>query len=164
MQRLSARTADAEGGFGIELGHMVLLVQGKERMIADVGFGESFIEPLRLDERGEQVQERGKYRIVDDLEHLTYPQQEKTEWKVQYIFTLKPYSLADFQEACNWTQTSPLSIFTQRRVCSLATLDGRITLSNTKMIITSNGSRQERQLESEAEYHEVLWDRFGIVL
>lgn len=164
VQRLSARVANAEGRLGMEFGHMTLLVQYEERLLADVGFGESFIEPLRLDERGEQVQKPGRYRIVDDHEHLTYLRREKTGWIAQYIFTLTPYSLADFQGACYWTQTSPLSSFTQRRICSLATPDGRITLSDTRWIITSNGCRQEREVESEAEYHDILRDRFGIVL
>ena len=164
VQRLSARVANAEGGFGKEFDHMTLLVQQEERMLADVGFGDSFIEPLHLDKRGEQVQEPGRYRIVDDQEHLTYQQREKTEWKAQYIFRLKPYTLSDFQDACDWTQTSPLSSFTQRRVCSLATPDGRISLSDMRLIITSNGSRQEREVESEAEYDDILRERFGIVL
>jgi N-hydroxyarylamine O-acetyltransferase len=164
VQRLSARVATAEGGFGMEFDHMTLLVQHEEHWLADVGFGESFIEPLRLDERGEQIQEPGRYRIVDDREHLTYLRREKTGWMAQYIFTLKPYTLADFRDACYWTQTSPLSSFTQRRICSLATPIGRITLSDMKLIITTNGSRQEREVESEAQYYDILQERFGIVL
>jgi N-hydroxyarylamine O-acetyltransferase len=169
IQRLSAQVANAEGEFGMELGHMTLLVQHEERWLADVGFGDSFIEPLRLDERGEQVQEQGRYRIaddriVDDHEHLTYLWQEEKGWKAQYIFKLKPYTLADFQDACDWTQTSPLSSFTQRRICSLAIPNGRITLSDMRWIVTTNGNRQERELESEAEYHAILRERFGIVV
>ncbi len=164
VQRLSARVANAEGGFGMEFDHMTLLVQDDEPLLADVGFGDSFIEPLRLDERGEQIQEPNRYRIVDDHEHFIYLRQKKTGWTAQYIFTLKPCTLADFHGACYWTQTSPLSSFTQRRICSLATPDGRITLSDMRLIITSNGSRQEREVEGEVEYHDILRERFGIVL
>ena len=164
VQRLSARVANAEGEFGMEFDHMTLLVQFEERFLADVGFGESFIEPLRLDERGEQVQQRGRYRISQDHEHLTYLWQEKPGWRAQYMFTLQPYSLVDFQDACDWTRTSPLSSFTQRRICSLATPDGRITLSDMRWIVTTNGNRQEREVESEAEYDDILREHFGIVL
>jgi N-hydroxyarylamine O-acetyltransferase len=164
VQRLSARVANAEGGVGKEFDHMTLLVQDKERWVADVGFGDSFIEPLHLDERREQVQGAGRYRIVEDQEHLNYLRREETGWILQYTFRLTPYTLADFGDACFWTQTSPLSSFTQRRICSLATPNGRITLSDSRLIISTNGSRQERQVASEAEYHDILRERFQIVL
>ncbi len=35
VQRLSARVADDEGGFGMEFGHMALVVQHQERLLAD---------------------------------------------------------------------------------------------------------------------------------
>lgn len=164
VQLLSARVANDDGGFGMEFDHMTLLVQHEERLLADVGFGDSFIEPLRLDERGEQIQESGRYRIVDEGDHLTYLRREKTGWKAQYIFTQNPYTLADFKNACYWAQSSPLSSFTQRRICSRATPIGRVTLSNMRWIITSNGSKQEREVESEAEYHDILRKHFGVVL
>lgn len=164
MHRLSARVADAEGKFGMDLGHMTLLVQDKARWLADVGFGDSFMEPLRLDERGEQVEESGRYRIDDDHEHLTYLRKEETGWIPQYAFTFKPHTLADFRGACDWTQASPDSAFTQRRICSLATPDGRITLSDSRMFLSSNGSKQERPVASEAEYDDILRERFQIVL
>jgi len=164
VQRLSARVANTEGGFGMEFDHMTLLVQHEECLLADVGFGDSFIEPLRLNERGEQIQKLGRYRIVDEHDHLAYLRREKTGWMMQYIFTLMPYTLADFRDACYWAQTSPLSSFTQRRICSLATPFGRITLSDMKLIITSNGRRQEHEVESESQYYDILQERFRIVL
>lgn len=159
---LSARVANAEGGFGMEFDHMTILVQHEERMLVDVGFGDSFVEPLQLDEHEVQIQGPGKYRIVDENEHLTYLRREKAGWVKQYIFTLQPYTLADFNDACYWAQTSPFSSFTQRRVCSLATPDGRITLSDMRLIITSNGNRQECEVENKVEYHDILREHFGI--
>jgi len=55
----SARVAGENGRFGPEFDHLTLLVQLEERWLADVGFGECFREPLRLDEPGEQVQPGG---------------------------------------------------------------------------------------------------------
>ena len=37
--------------------------ESRERWLADVGFGDLFREPLRLDERGPQVQGDSAYRI-----------------------------------------------------------------------------------------------------
>src|SRR5438552_2368577 len=53
---LSAQVADAQGTFGPDFDHMTLLVNQDERWLADVGFGDSFSEPLLLDSRQEQVQ------------------------------------------------------------------------------------------------------------
>ena len=164
LQRLSARVSDGNGGFGIEFDHMTLLVQLEEPYLADVGFGDSFREPLRFDVREAQVQERGSYLLREEGEHITYLRLEGDEWKPQYIFGLQPYALSDFAQACDYHQTSPESSFTQRRVCSVATLDGRITLSNMKLIVTRNGRKEEHMVESEDEYRDILRESFGIVL
>jgi N-hydroxyarylamine O-acetyltransferase len=164
VERLSARVASDGGGFGPEFDHMTLLVHLEERWLADVGFGDSFRQPLRLDERGEQLQAASKYCIADDGDHLTYLRWGDGSWYPQYVFRLQPYTLDDFIEACHVAQTSPESSFTQRRVCSRATPEGRVTLSDMNLIITTNGTRQERILVSEDEMHAVLRVYFGIEL
>ncbi len=55
---LSAGVANAEGGFGPDFDHMTLMVTLDERWLADVGFGDSFNEPLLIDERDEQSARR----------------------------------------------------------------------------------------------------------
>jgi N-hydroxyarylamine O-acetyltransferase len=65
---------------------------------------------------------------------------------------------------CRYHQTSPLSHFTRGRICSKATPDGRVTLSEMRLIITRNGERQERALANEEEYEAILRERFGITL
>jgi N-hydroxyarylamine O-acetyltransferase len=166
VEMLSAEVANAEGGFGLNFDHMTLMVSLDNRRVADVGFGDSFIEPLLLDERGEQKQGRRAYKIVPDNDYLILMQREnEDEWKVQYRFTLKPYEYADYSEMCCYHQTSPQSHFTQRRICSRATEEGRITLSEMRFITTSkNGGRQERILTNQTEYDAVLRDHFGIVM
>ncbi len=164
VHRLSARVANSNGGFGIEFDHMALLVQLEERWLVDVGFGDAFRDPLRLDQRGEQAQREGVYRVADADDHLTYVRFNDGVWMPQYIFTLQSYTLADFADGCHYHQTSPQSSFTQRRVCSRATPDGRVTLSDEKLVITSNGARQERTLNDPEEYRVVLSTHFGVVL
>ena len=65
---------------------------------------------------------------------------------------------------CHYHQTSPRSHFTQRRLCSLATPDGRVTLSGMRLITTQSGERQERELADEREYDQALRQLFGIEL
>jgi N-hydroxyarylamine O-acetyltransferase len=166
VQMLSAGVARAEGGFGPDFDHMALMVSLEQRWLADVGFGDSFLEPLRLDERGEQEQGGRAYRIVPDGAHLILARREGGgEWEAQYRFTLRPYTYSDFAEMCRYHQTSPQSHFTRGRVCSRATGAGRVTLSEMRLITTSEGGeRQERTLLSQEEYEATLREHFGIVM
>lgn len=163
---LSAGVANAEGGFGADFDHMTLMVTLDERWLVDVGFGDSFLEPLLLDERSEQVQGSRAYRIVPDGTHLIMMQRDDSgEWKAQYRFTLQPHEYADYAEMCRYHQTSPQSHFTKARICSRATEEGRITLSEMRFISTSkNGGRQERTLTSQEEYASMLREYFGVVM
>lgn len=163
---LSTSVANSEGGFGPDFDHLALLVTLEKRWLVDVGFGDSFREPLLLDEEGEQIQGNRAYRIVSEGNYMILRQRdEDNNWKPMYRFTLQPYHYADFAEMCHYHQTSPQSHFTQRRICSRATENGRLTLSEMRFIITSeNGSREERTLTSQEEYEAVLHDYFGITL
>ncbi|MDQ3805540.1 MAG: arylamine N-acetyltransferase [Acidobacteriota bacterium] len=166
VQMLSAGVARAGGGFGPDFDHMALLVTLEERWLADVGFGDSFLEPLLLDERGEQKQGARAYRIVPDGAHLILMRREGGgEWEAQYRFTLQPYQYSDFAEMCRYHQTSPQSHFTRGRVCSRATREGRVTLSEMRLITTvEGGGRQERTLTDGEEYAAMLREHFGIVM
>lgn len=164
VKMLSAGVANLKGEFGPPFDHMTLLVELEKRWLADVGFGDSFREPLLLDEQGEQAQKWGAYRIARDGEQLTLEQRAGNLWNPQYRFTLQPYNFTDFAEMCRYHQTSPDSHFTQRRTCSLATVDGRITLAGMRLITTAGGERRERELTGEQEYAAILRERFGVEL
>lgn len=166
---LSAEVANAAGEFGPDFDHMALMVQLEQCWLVDVGFGDSFLEPLLLNERGEQCQENRAYRIVPEGNYLVLMRSDEgKDWKVQYRFTLQPHTYADYAEMCRYHQTSPESHFTRSRICSRATEEGRITLSDMRFITTSNSSgrqiRHERTLTSEEKYAEVLREQFGIVM
>jgi N-hydroxyarylamine O-acetyltransferase len=66
---------------------------------------------------------------------------------------------------CRYHQTSPDSHFTRARICSRATPEGRVTLSEMRFITTTEeGGRQERALSSQEEYAAILREHFGIVM
>jgi N-hydroxyarylamine O-acetyltransferase len=162
---LSARVMNAQTGFGPEFDHMALMVTLEERWLVDVGFGDSFREPLLLDERAAQLQGERAYRIDPDGDHLVLMQRDGgSAWAAQYRFSLTPYQYADYAGMCRYHQTSPDSPFTQRRICSRATPEGRVTLSGMRLITTRNGERYERELRDETAYAEALRALFGIVM
>ncbi|HJZ80848.1 MAG TPA: arylamine N-acetyltransferase, partial [Pyrinomonadaceae bacterium] len=155
--------ANDEAKFGRDFDHMTLLIN--QRWVADVGFGDSFIEPLALD-GGEHPQREYRYRITqtvtDRLVLVRAPLDG--EWQPQYRFGLKPYQYADYQEMCLYHQTSPESHFTQQRICSRLTPRGRVSLSAMHLIVTEDGRRSERPVANQQEYSEILRDQFGIVM
>lgn len=164
---LAAGVARPQGGFGPNFDHMTLMVTLADRWLVDVGFGDSFLEPLLLDARNEQVQGTRSFRIVDDNSHLIVMRRnDGGDWEAQYRFTLQPYTFIDYEEMCRFHQTSPESHFTKGRLCSLATEDGRITLSDRRLITTLSAQqpRREQTLTTEEEYAQVLHDQFGIVM
>src|SRR6185369_6090730 len=85
-------------------------------------------------------------------------------WQPQYRFTLQPYDYGDYAEMCRYHQTSPQSHFTQKRVCTLATPEGRVTLTNNRLITTAGSDRHERELADESEIAAILRDHFGVEL
>jgi N-hydroxyarylamine O-acetyltransferase len=166
VSMLAAGVVNSEGETGPEFDHMTLMVTLDQRWLADVGFGDSFMKPLLLDERGEQVQANGIFQIVETDEHLLLRRRSAGEdWKPMYRFTLQPHEYADYDEMCRYHQTSPESHFTKGRICSLATHDGRVTLSDMRLITTSGpGQREERLLDAQEEYDRILREQFGIVM
>jgi N-hydroxyarylamine O-acetyltransferase len=176
---LSAGVARADGSYGPEFDHLTLLVTcpntpgdasttaetvEQVRWLADVGFGDSFREPLRLDDTDEQVQDSSAYRLDRKDEYMILLRHTGQLWEPQYRFTLKSHTHDEFAGMCHYHQSSPQSSFTQKRVCSMASRDGRLTLSDRLLIITERGERTERMLADEQEYQAILGDRFGIDL
>ena len=162
---LSAGVAEADGGFGPDFDHMTLMVVLEDKWLVDVGFGDSFRQPLLIDQRGPQVQGRRSYQIDTEGDYFILRQSEDGgDWQAKYRFTLRPHQIADYEEMCKYHQTSPQSSFTQGRVCSRATIDGRITLSDMQLIETKGGERRERTLRDEEEYAAVLAKDFGIIM
>jgi N-hydroxyarylamine O-acetyltransferase len=162
---LSARAPRKDGSPGPEFDHLTLRVDLADPWLVDVGFGECFLEPLLLKQGIEQKQDLATFRIREGDSWLTVErQQPDSSWKTEYLFTLAPRHLEEFADMCHYHQTSPESHFTQKRLATRATSTGRVTLSDIRLIVTENGSRQERVLASEAEWKETIKKTFGLAL
>ena len=168
VEMLAAGVANRQGGFGPIFDHMALAVTlAEQRWLVDVGFGDSFLEPLLLDSRNEQRQGTRSFRIDADDDHLILMRRDDGEdWEPQYRFSLHPFGLSDYEEMCHFHQTSPESHFTQNVICSRVTDDGRITLSGMAFLTTSgpDRTRNEQRLTTREEYDQVLREQFGIVM
>ncbi len=163
VSMLSAQVARKQGGFGENFDHLVLLVHLEEDWLVDVGFGESFPEPLNLSQKVlSQEGAQDGYRLSRDGHYWLVQALKKDHWQTQFRFTPEPHQFSEFRRMCVYHQTSPESKFTQRRLCSRATLQGRITLVDQRLIVTRWGDRQEIRLKTEQEYQRALADYFCI--
>ena len=162
---LSARVPSEDGSDGPEFDHLTLKVDLEESWLADVGFGDSFIEPLHLRPGMEQPQDSRKFRIGREGEVFSVERCEpEGDWCHQYSFTLIPHTLGEFAGMCHYHQTSPKSPFTRKRLCTKATPDGRVTLADRKLIFTHGAKKEEKLLSSDAESEIALHKYFGIKL
>ncbi|HTT64901.1 MAG TPA: arylamine N-acetyltransferase [Bryobacteraceae bacterium] len=161
---LSAEVARKAGGFSPPFDHLTLRVDLDEPWLVDIGFGDGFRWPVRLEDGADQPQEDAVYLIIRDGDYRVLMRRNPgDDWTPQYRFTLQPHVLADFAERCWFHQTSPESHFTQGRICTLATPEGRVTLSGMRLIETTLAGRAESHLSGEAEYAAALRERFGVV-
>jgi N-hydroxyarylamine O-acetyltransferase len=92
VSMIAGSAMNAGGEFGPPFDHMALLVTLGDRWLADVGFGDSFREPLRLVPGTVQDDRQHAYRIDRDGECLTVMRQERGEWRAQYRFGLDAYT------------------------------------------------------------------------
>ncbi len=159
---LEAGVFNPEGQPGRHFDHMVLRVHLADPWLADVGFGDNHLEPLPLATGVDHLDPSGLFRLVDtpagtkvvDLWRHGVP---------QYRLSLEAQPLSAFEEMCRFHQTPPTH-FTQNTICSLATARGRVTLRDRTLIVSEDGGRQERELESDDELRRCYRDSFGLDL
>jgi len=159
---LSSVVHAGDGRFTVPLDHLTLRVEvDGERYLADVGFGALAIRPLRLDWPAAQDDQAGTF-LIRDAPHGDVDVVQDGE--VRYRVEQHPRRLTDFTPTCWWHQHSPDSHFTRSLTCSLATENGRVTLSEDKLISTVGTERTEAVLGSDEEILATYQRLFGMRL
>jgi N-hydroxyarylamine O-acetyltransferase len=159
---LSAQVRRDDGSFGPDFDHMLLKVALDDPWLADVGFGDSFVDPLPL-LAGTSHREHGRvFGVVEEDGVWELFRNDDDGMIPLYRFSEVPRQLSDFENMNQYQQSSPDSGFTSRRVCSIATPDGRITLSGMRLIVRNESARTERVLSSEVELRRCLREYFGV--
>jgi N-hydroxyarylamine O-acetyltransferase len=164
VHMLSARVRREDGGFGPEFDHMLLKVELGEPWLADVGFGDSFVDPIEFRAGGADDVNGHRYVVQPMGEEWQLLREDERGTVPLYAFHDAAHELGDFDDMCRYQQTSPESHFTKSWVCSRATPDGRITLASRRLIVTGGSERQERQLRDEDDVRRCLRDLFGVEL
>jgi len=164
VEMLSARVRREDGGFGPEFDHMLLKVELDLPWLVDVGFGDSFVDPIVFHAGGADQVNGHRYLVspMDDEWHLL---REDGQGRVPlYAFRDVAHDLGEYRDMCTFHQASPESHFTRSWICSRATPNGRITLANMRLIVTHGSEREERELRSEQELRECLRELLGVTL
>jgi N-hydroxyarylamine O-acetyltransferase len=152
--------------FTPQFDHMVLLVNLEKIYLVDVGFGDTFRNPIALPD-GIVEDISGTYRVQPfGTAPDTYilQKQENNCWQHVYSFTSHPRTISDFDEMCTFHQTSPESHFTQEIICTMATKNGRVSLSDDFLTITDGSSKKKTKVVSDKDFKHKLRDHFGIQL
>lgn len=150
----------AARGDSVEGNHLVLVVTLGQPWIADVGFGDAFLDPLPL--------EPGTYRQG----FLGYGvERNDARWIVRvhefagagsFDFTLEPRAMSHFAAQCHELQTSPDSGFVRTTVCQRFVPDGIITLRGAVFRRITIDGATDHTIEDVDEYVSVLEERFGL--
>jgi N-hydroxyarylamine O-acetyltransferase len=159
VTRYSAAVVASDPPFP-DFAHLTLRVDLERPWLCDVGFGDSFTLPIRLDGTGDQLVEGHAYRLERTGERMTLLQ----DGRPQYAFELAPREMHEFAGMCTYLQSSPESFFTRSPICSLATENGRRSLSGMRLITTVDGVRSEWELADDVARAAVLRDLFGLDL
>jgi N-hydroxyarylamine O-acetyltransferase len=166
---ISGRVYDSSNGtYGSDFDHMAALVEiDGDKWIADVGFGDFSMHPLRFVVNTPLMDSTGQFQIEEhDEGHFRISRYSEMQrvYVPEYVFSTQERHLNDFGEACRYQQTSPASHFTKKMMCSIATPTGRITLTNDTLIITERGNRTEEPIKDRREFDLTLKRYFSISL
>ena len=163
---VSGRVYSGESGYSPEFDHMavVVMIDGME-YLADVGFGDFSVEPLRIGVYEEQTDREGTF-IVRPTEHGAFEIEIRRDgqWVPELLFSRNARDLREFTERNEFQQHSPDSHFIQKKICSILTEKGRKTLTDNKFIVTANGKKQETDVNSTDDFARILRQEFGIAV
>jgi len=149
-----------------EFDHMAVIVNiDNANYLVDVGNGEFALQPLQIKLNAVQNDPRGDFIIEkSDGEYLLVSKIVDEQKIPSYLFTLLPRNVNEFLPMLHFQQTSPESYFIKKRLCTLPTENGRITISDNTIKFKSGEVVREEFLESEEAFHKALLDHFAIRL
>ena len=158
---LAVRVHGGDKGFGPPFDHLALRVDLEEPWLVDVGFGRHTEFPLRLDERGEQKDPGGVFRIEETPDGDLDVYRDGTP---EYRIEQRPRALADFTIGHGFQRFSPTSHFARSPFCTILTDTGMLTLAGRRLITTEGDVRREETLEDDAQVLDTYRTRFGLSL
>jgi len=163
---ISAEVMSSETGeFGRPFDHMaiVVFIDGT-KWLADVGFGDGIINPLKINVGEVQVDYTRYWKIAEDPdENLILKVSNDTNYyETKLRFTTEERQLIQFLEMCEYHQSAPASPFVQKKLVTRLLANGRVTLTDRKLNVTDLGETKVAEILNEDEFLSKLEQYFGI--
>jgi N-hydroxyarylamine O-acetyltransferase len=149
--------------------HIFLLVEiNGKNYITDAGFGgPGIFTPMPFEIGREDHQKNGVFRILQD-ETFGFILQKKiiseNKWSNVYAFNLDLVYPADMDMSNFYTSTLPESHFRHNLIGALFTDEGRITLLNKTLTVTTKDKSTAREIPDHATLLNILKNDFKINL
>lgn len=163
-KRVSARVYKKDKEYSPEFDHFAIIVKINDtEYLTDVGFGEFIFKPLELQFGIIQKDQRASF-LIDKYKdgHLRVNKITNGKLRPELIFKNVERELEEFTGMCEYHQTNPKSHFTKKRLISIPTETGRITISGNTLKLKTGDTITEKELENENEFEKELWNRFQI--
>ena len=156
-----------EGIFGPEFGHMCMTVKLEETWLVDVGYGDLFIEPIKIIPDLVQEDQFKNYRIElisQDKYLLSSSVKDKSDFQQRYLFNTLSREIKDFEDQNKFNQNSPESYFAKNTICTISTLNGRKTIKNNTYKHKTDDQVVETNIKDKNELLNLLKREFNIDL
>ncbi len=142
--------------------HLVLEVAIKgASYLVDVGFGDHFVEPFPLVVDKKFSDERGTFWLEQENDNRIL-WREGLERERSFCYELCPVAreLQDFKEQCYHYAKAPDSRFRKGTILSRFTENGRVSLTDDRLLLTEAGDKRVIQLEDAAAFQSMLRRHF----
>ena len=149
----------------MELGHLALEVTLARPYLVDVGFGDSFIRPLPLDDPGPHDGGSGAYHLEFAGEETILVFDGPDGPEPQYRFGPGAFGAEDFVEQSQQKWSDPNQKWRQKPFATRL-LDGgpdRVTLLWDRLKLRRNGEWSEQPVEPGSEWERLLRQWFDMV-
>ena len=148
--------------------HLALEVLLDQPYLVDVGFGESFVAPLELNQDGPQVDPAGVFELIGSPEGTTLTWHDAEGVPLpQYRFKRIHHELTDFEPASERLRTDPTLDWSSKpfatRLLDASTTGSakRVTLTHDKSKTHGDGTTTERPVD-QGEWNDVLAELFAL--
>ncbi len=151
--------------FGKPFDHMAIVVDiDNQNWLVDVGFGDGPISPIAIKTGNIQMDYTRYWKIETDPDenYILKVSNNATNFFTRILFTTEEKQLIQFMETCEFQQTSIESPFTKKKVITILTPTGRVTLSDRKLKISKLAEIEEQEILNEDEFLSKLQHHFGI--
>ncbi len=156
-----------EGEFGPSHEHMVVIVVIDEKpWLVDVGLKDTLHSPKELQEKKLQVDFNRYLAFFQDADEnwLLKKSADTTNFETLYRFALEECQVIEFLQVHAYYQSDPSSPYRDGKFISQLFPEGRVTLTDSALISTLEGKREEVPILNEDEFLSKTEEYFGIKL